>query len=104
MTTAEECYGVVWVCGDCMYCATYGEYGDRPEDLPEPLSDLREGDRLTLGMGDEDHSCGVPFAEREECDCETIPFSQSACEGCSDWLHGERHAMTLWRSTTVPTA
>lgn len=98
----DVCLGTIWVCGDCMYCATYGEFGERSEDLPVPLSALSDGESLTLGMGSQDHVCGQEFSTRER-DCEINTFSTSACDGCGDWHHGERHAMTLWRvAPSVP--
>jgi hypothetical protein len=32
-----------------------------------------------------------------DCDCESIPFATSRCDGCGSYLAGERFAMTLWR-------
>lgn len=37
------------------------------------------------------------YPDNYECDCETIAFSTSSCDGCGSDFHGERHAMTEWR-------
>lgn len=97
----DDCLGTVWVCTDCMLVEANGECDPyRPEDLPEPLSAIPARERLTLGMGWEDHGCGrteQSWRDGVECDCEVNPFSTSACDGCGDWHHGERHAMTAWK-------
>jgi hypothetical protein len=48
---------------------------------------------VTLGMLREDHSCP---GGTEECDCEVIPFSGSACDVCATRLAGERHAVSFF--------
>lgn len=40
-----------------------------------------------------DHAHPIDY----ECDCETDTFSTSQCDGCGSYLHGERHAMTLFK-------
>jgi hypothetical protein len=82
-----------------------------------PLSQITRGYSVAAGMGSEDHSddClrNVIWSARQqfpdvewpdvpgdyECDCEKDLFSRSQCEGCGSYLHGERHAMTLFKDT-----
>lgn len=104
--------GAIWLCLDCMLLHANGEYDpDRPADLPEPLSaiDPWSGQSITLGLRAEDHdpTCLV-FIQSDhnaaECDCERWEFSRSACTGCGDWHHGERHAATLWQTPPAAVA
>lgn len=93
----------IWVCQCCMLNHANGEcgcgayYGKDPDH--DPLS-LVNDSQITMGMLSSEHPCTAdyePMQEREhECDCETNTFSTSSCQGCGSWLHGERHAMTLW--------
>ncbi|MFI0265601.1 hypothetical protein [Streptomyces luteogriseus] len=39
-----------------------------------------------------------PVPDNYECDCETNTYSTSQCKGCRSYLHGERHAMTLFKN------
>lgn len=57
-----------------------------------------------MGMAREEHAedclfrtMGSDAPDDYECDCERNTFSTSQCEGCGSWLHGERHALTLWK-------
>ena len=104
--------------GECGSCSDL--YGPHDE---EPLSAIEAPFTVAMGMAYEEHSCreeceghydtddaltsGVGIGEPvfcggscqpkpEECDCETNTFSTSQCEGCHSYLHGERHAMTLF--------
>lgn len=118
----EESYGTIWVCVGCLMHHANGECGDCHHDDghdEEPLSAIGEGFHVAMGMGWEDHDdeClthvindlknrfpdvdwpDVP--DDDECDCETNTFSKSQCSGCGSWLHGERHAMTLFGPATV---
>lgn len=90
----------IWVCQCCMLNHANGEcgcgayYGEDPDHDPLSLVDYT---KTASGAGQEEHSCGrQDDAYFGECDCETKPFSRSQCEGCGSYLHGERHAMTLW--------
>lgn len=96
----------IWVCQCCMLNHVKGEcgcgayYGIDPDH--DPLS-LVSNNNITMGRAYEEHSdtCQVNITgewmnDMEECDCETKTSSTSQCEGCGSWLHGERHAMTLW--------
>jgi hypothetical protein len=96
-------YGTIWVCRCCMLTHANGEccselyYGQDPGH--DPLSSITDGFYVTMGMALEEHECnddenGIEYGE---CDCETNTHSTSQCEGCGSWLHGERHAMTLWK-------
>ncbi|MFE6226919.1 hypothetical protein [Streptomyces sp. NPDC057854] len=104
-------------CGSC-YDDNHGHDGEPLSAIPAPYS-------VAMGMASEEHSCreeceghygtddalmsGVGIGEAvycdgscqpmpEECDCETNTFSTSRCEGCGSYLHGERHAMTLFEN------
>lgn len=83
---------VQWVCQDCfiLHCN-----GDISPDCPNPddLMTKLDGYEPSAGMLREEHGCDE---DDEECDCETISFSWSSCDGCGSNLGGERHAMTGW--------
>ena len=98
--------GTIWVCQCCMLTHANGEccsdlyYGQDPDH--DPLGLISHPSWVSMGMTQEEHSCGrqddTHFGECDgECDCEINTFSTSRCEGCGSWLHGERHAMTLWK-------
>lgn len=122
-----ENYGTIWVCRCCILTHANGEccdesyYGQDPDH--DPLSSIGSGFYVTTGMAREEHSCreceghydtddaltsgvgigepvfcdGTCWSEPGECDCEINTYSTSQCEGCGSWLHGERHAMTLFK-------
>ena len=103
-----ENYGTIWVCMDCMLHHANGECGGCHDDHghdedPLGLIDHVEGFHVAMGMAHEEHSCprnGDDCWDIDvdvECYCETSTFSESRCEGCGSWLHGERHAMTLFK-------
>lgn len=99
-----ESYGTIWVCQDCMMHHANGECGScngmyGPHDK-EPLSEIDGGFHVAMGMLSSEHPCSdyEPLQEREhECDCETNTHSTSQCQGCGSYLHGKRHAMTLFK-------
>jgi hypothetical protein len=93
-----ENYGTIWVCGNCLHHHANGECGDCHDDNhdEEPLSAIEEPFSVTMGMAWEFHSDGC--INDGECDCENDSYSRSQCEGCGSWLHGERHAMTLFKN------
>jgi uncharacterized protein YeaC (DUF1315 family) len=67
-----------------------------------PLSLIRRPFTVAMGMGWEEHSedCErhiTKGAEGDGCDCETNTYSTSQCEGCGDYLHGTRYALTLYK-------
>jgi hypothetical protein len=97
--TMNENYGTIWVCMDCMLHEANGECGGCHEGHDEePLSSIGEGFHAAMGMARDEHECNDDEngIEYRECDCETNSFSTSQCEGCGSYLHGERHAMTLF--------
>lgn len=107
--------GVYWVCETCLHAEANGvdlryesDWGmdydpeTNPSPYPEPWALLGPGQHAAGGMGWEDHNedCHryrTQGADTDWCDCETIEFSASACEGCGNYLHGERHAMTVFQ-------
>jgi hypothetical protein len=115
-----ETYGTIWVCQDCLMHHANGECGScsdlyGPHD-EEPLSAIEAPFTVAMGMGWADHGddclthvirdLEARFPDVDwpdvpgdyECDCETNTFSTSQCEGCGSYLHGERHAMTLFKN------
>lgn len=89
-------YGTIWVCQDCMLHHANGECGschDEHGHDREPLSTIGSEFHPAMGMASEEHANGC---DAEDCDCETDTYSTSQCEGCGSYLHGERHAMTLF--------
>lgn len=109
-----ESYGTIWVCVDCLMHHANGECGScnglyGPHD-EEPLSAIGDGFHVAMGMAHKEHAddCSVNITgswdnSEEQCDCETNTFSTSQCEGCGSYLHGERHAMTLFKDDVRPT-
>lgn len=112
-----ENYGTIWVCVSCMLHHANGECGDCHSDDghdEEPLNAVEAPFHVAMGMGAADHDSEcltyilADLRERfpemvwpdvpgdYECDCETYTFSMSQCDGCGSYLHGERHAMTLF--------
>lgn len=117
----EISYGTIWVCVCCYAVSANGECCDRDDhggDGCEPMSEIGELHAVP-GMGWEDHEDGcltyivknlaVQYPELDwpdvpddyECDCERDTYSTSQCEGCGSYLHGERHAMTLFGPAQV---
>lgn len=107
-----ENYGTIWVCIDCMLHHANGECGGCHEGHDqEPLSAIEAPFTVAMGMTLSEHAegclwrdlakrsprSGDPALENYECDCETNTYSTSQCDGCGSWLHGERHAMTLFK-------
>lgn len=113
-----ESYGTIWVCVCCMLSHANGECCANDEhggDSCKPLSAIGEGFTVAMGMGWEDHDdecltyvindlkarhpeVDWPDVPGDyECDCETNTFSTSQCKGCGSYLHGARHALTLFK-------
>jgi hypothetical protein len=72
-------------------------------DNREPLSAIEAPYSVSLGMAREEHAEDCLFRTEGdnapgdyECECERNTYSTSPCKGCGSYLHGERHAMTLW--------
>lgn len=107
----SENYGTIWVCQDCMLHHANGECGschDRYGHDCTPLSMLSNSEYVAMGMAYSEHAedcanyypVGADTTQASgdvECDCETDTHSTSQCEGCGSYLHGERHAMTLFK-------
>lgn len=102
----DELIGTVWVCVGCLILEANGEnIGDGGDGI-EPLAKVSPPYRLTPGVGWEDHESDCLIRKDAhrgnvpgdyECECETNTYSTSQCDGCGSFLHGERHAMTLWK-------
>jgi hypothetical protein len=97
-----ENYGTIWVCVDCMLHHANGECGSCHDDHghdEEPLNKIDGGFHVAMGMARKEHECcgGCDDDIADECDCETNYYGTSQCEGCGSYLHGERHAMTLFK-------
>jgi hypothetical protein len=97
-----EDYGIIWVCRCCMLTHANGECcadDQHGGDGVEPLSIVRVGFHVVMGIARDEHECNANENDIEcgEWGCETNTFSTSQCEGCGSWLHGERHAMTLFK-------
>lgn len=82
--------GVLWVCVDCMIKAVNDEEPTDPTP-GEPTPWAREADTIvTFGSAGHDHE------PTDDCDCDTIDFATSTCDGCGSRLAGTRHAFTWW--------
>lgn len=91
----EEIVCEISVCQDCMLMHANGEASpDRPADLPGMWSLLQFGESATMGGTHRDGCDGTG-----DCACEDLGFSQSSCEACGDYHHGDRYRFTLWRAT-----
>ncbi len=84
----------LWVCDDCFYSHHGFEAGETNNDR-EPLNRISPDTDLSSGLRSEEHSegCTPKIRETDGCECETTPFSWSACDGCGSNLGGTRHAM-----------
>ena len=109
-----EDHGTIWVCESCMLHHANGECGCCHNECDhegfEPLSLVKYSDGWEVFHGmrysEHDEECENYFPEDAdttqasgniECDCEINTYSTSQCEGCGSYLHGERHAMTLYK-------
>lgn len=94
--------GIIWVCSDCMLHHDIGECGGCHSEHghdEEPLCLIRPPYTITMGKSYDEHLCEIEggcYDSRSKCDCATDTYSTSQCDGCGSYLHGERHAMTLW--------
>lgn len=92
---------LLWVCTDC-YLTHHGydehELGTTPDR--EPLSLIPDDAEVTAGMLAEEHECAkredYEAHRDEECECEQLTFTWSACDGCGSTLGGSRDALTMW--------
>ncbi|MFG3718221.1 hypothetical protein ACGF8D_10530 [Streptomyces massasporeus] len=102
-----ESLGTIWVCVCCMLTHSNGECCPNDEhggDGRMPLSAIEAPYTVANGMAHEEHAedclkhtMGSDAPGDYECDCAKNTYSTSQCEGCRSWLHGERHAMTLFK-------
>lgn len=105
-------YGTIWVCVCCVLTHANGECcadDQHGGDGIVPLSSIGDGFHVASGMARDEHedeclhrTMGDDAPSDYECDCGTCTFSTSQCEGCGSWLHGERHAVTLFKSAPRP--
>ena len=114
--STERNYWLMWVCTNCIMHHANGECGDchREEGHDyEPLSELGEYD-LTMGLHADEHDSDCIIYKLDElnreypdmdwpdapddyeCECHRNTFSRSQCDGCGDYHHGEREALTAW--------
>lgn len=90
---ATETATTYWVCEDCLMAqAGYDEHELGRAFECDPLNLIPADAVVTDGLLREEHDCdGEP-----ECDCETVDFSRSSCDGCGSHLAGSRYALTVW--------
>jgi hypothetical protein len=87
---------LIWVCVDCMF----DHHGFTEQDMgqapPEGLwSNYEDQDvDITPGMLREEHE--EDCDPEDECGCEQIDFTWSACNACGSTLGGSREAFTVW--------
>jgi hypothetical protein len=106
-TTTEE-GTTYWVCEDCyLVHAGYDEHELGRDFDREPLSMIVDTAEVTAGLLADEHDDDCPVwlgdpsradvpVDGEECECETVSFTWSRCDGCGSRLGGERHALTVW--------
>lgn len=100
----DQCLGLIWVCQCCMLVHANGECCADDEGHDKEPWALIEGKDHTVTMGllakEHHEECEVfktgGYPVNYECDCAENTFSTSQCEGCGTYMHGERHAFTLW--------
>jgi len=92
----------IWVCQVCMLHHANGECGDcyAEEGHDREPFGLWEDEKITMGLLDVKHYCGVSdwCGSYIECTCATDPYSTLSCQGCGSTFHGTRHAFTVWES------
>lgn len=102
----DEIVCEISVCEECMFVYANGEADpERPDDQPDAWALLQFGDRVTMGGSHREGCPNYPDGGTGyiECDCDSLGFTQSSCEGCGDKYHGDRYKFTLWR-TRIPAA
>lgn len=98
---AEDCARRPLECASCTRLATHAVWWENEDGTREGEPRCGEPDCLwvpdgTVTGGTVPIPTPFPVPGDYECDCETSLFSTSQCEGCGSYLHGERHAMTLF--------
>ena len=90
----------LWVCDDCLFAEASGEEREGPKPDREPWGLVEDSAEVTAGLLYSEHADDCPNREAEEwveeCECEQVSFSWSACDGCGSQLGGSRHGYTLW--------
>lgn len=99
---AEDCARHPLECTDCTSLATHAVWWQNPDGTRE--GEPRCGEFECMSGPDDAVAGGTttiptpfPVPDDYECDCETNTYSTSQCQGCGSYLHGERHAMTLFQ-------
>lgn len=97
---SEKLICTIWVCQCCALSHANGECCSDDEhggDGIEPWAIMEDDESVTMGLSlsYDEHECDDPA--EGDCDCETITYSTSPCEGCGSRLYGERHAFALWQ-------
>lgn len=85
----------LWVCTDCLYVEQgidTGDDGSKPDREPWGLVD-GFWTVVLPGMPWAEHVS--PACQDGQCECETVTYSTSPCDGCGSPLAGSRHAYTL---------
>lgn len=87
-----------WVCIDCRMAKETGAVGEDAETPMEQTWSLIEtGQTVTAGLMREEHACGIEIGEDvEECECDLDDFSKTPCDGCGQYLAGQRFGYTVW--------
>lgn len=90
--------GPIWVCVDCLFahCGwTEEELGYKPDTEPWALWADGSAQGVTMGGACDWETCEERNT-RGECECDSMDFSWSPCDGCGSHLGGTRHAFTYW--------
>lgn len=101
MAHGKETTCTYWVCIDCMLTNEQGEEPHDKEDGCNPWSLLESNQTMTRGILKGEHRCGWEETDSgtespEECGCDMDDFSKSPCDGCGQYLAGQRYAYTVW--------
>jgi hypothetical protein len=104
---AETCARRPLGCTECSNPATHAVWWQNEDGTRE--GEPRCGEFECMSTPDDAVAGGTapiptpfPVPDNYVCDCETNTFNMSQCEGCGSWLHGERHAMTLFKVDVRP--
>lgn len=100
--TASEILGTGACCTDCLILLANGETDPswteaETAEYLQRVERCSAGTEVTLGMLASEHSCQDASGQiADECDCEQLGFSWSACDVCGSNLGGDREAVTFW--------
>lgn len=98
---AEDCKRRPLACTECTNLAEIAVWWENPDGTHEgeprciDIDCLAPPDDAVAG-GTAPIPTPFPVPDDYECECEKNTYSKAQCEGCGSWLHGERHAMTLF--------